>query len=68
MSVQSNGHIPASLQSYTIPKTRTVGCRWIKKDGIWWKYWRRDFGLFIAEMPEYFTAYTVYYTGRPFDE
>jgi hypothetical protein len=61
--------VDTRLQSYSVPKVRTVGVRWIKKDGVWWKYWKRDFGVgFWVEMPDYFTSYTVHYTGRPFDE
>ena len=57
-----------TTNSYTIRKLRTVGCRWIKKDGVWWKYWIHDYGWFYAEVPAYFQTFTVHYTGRPFDE
>ena len=67
--VVANGVLPAQqMHSYSIPKLMTIGCRWIKKDGVWWKYWKHDYGTFIAEMPAYFQSYSVYYTGRPFDD
>ena len=63
-----NGSVHQQItNTYTIRKLRTIGCKWVKHDGVWWKYWRQDYGGFIAEVPSYFESVHAFYTGEPFD-